>query len=286
MQARALVHRGAVSAAADAALALGPTRTPHPQQETPTAAQHRAEDPHRSTQRAAVEHKLTRPAAPASATVPPTPPATTSPATTPAPPTTKPRPPAAAQPMITVESAATAAERVQHLVQPADSSRRQRGSAGPCSGDGSVDPHQGDRCRSGPRPAHGAGDGQLRARHRVPGQPGRPAAMHQRRWARHRRGHHPRSVREPGRQARVPGRLVERAEVQQRQQRRRRAPGSSPAPPTWSGLQEFREKFRGATIKNALPGWAWSNQNTSVPITWNADQVRPGRQGPGARSSA
>ena len=36
------------------------------------------------------------------------------------------------------------------------------------------------------------------------------------------------------------------------------------------GLQEFREKFRGATIKNALPGWAWSNQNTSVPITWNA----------------
>ena len=48
------------------------------------------------------------------------------------------------------------------------------------------------------------------------------------------------------------------------------------------GLQEFREKFRGATIKNALPGWAWSNQNTSVPITWNADEVRPGRQGPGA----
>ena len=36
------------------------------------------------------------------------------------------------------------------------------------------------------------------------------------------------------------------------------------------GLQEFREKFRGPTIKNALPGWAWSNQNTSVPITWNA----------------
>ena len=36
------------------------------------------------------------------------------------------------------------------------------------------------------------------------------------------------------------------------------------------GLQEFREKFRGATIKNALPGWAWSNQNTSVPIAWNA----------------
>lgn len=37
------------------------------------------------------------------------------------------------------------------------------------------------------------------------------------------------------------------------------------------GLQEFREKFRGATIKNALPGWAWSNQNTSVPIAWNTD---------------
>ena len=36
------------------------------------------------------------------------------------------------------------------------------------------------------------------------------------------------------------------------------------------GLQEFREKFRGATIKHALPGWAWSNQNTSVPIIWNA----------------
>ena len=36
------------------------------------------------------------------------------------------------------------------------------------------------------------------------------------------------------------------------------------------GLQEFREKFRGPTIKNALPGWAWSNQNTSVQITWNA----------------
>ena len=37
------------------------------------------------------------------------------------------------------------------------------------------------------------------------------------------------------------------------------------------GLQEFREKFRGATIKNALPGWAWSNQNTSVPIAWNTN---------------
>jgi len=35
------------------------------------------------------------------------------------------------------------------------------------------------------------------------------------------------------------------------------------------GLQEFRAKFRGATIKNALPGWAWSNQGTSVPIAWN-----------------
>lgn len=36
------------------------------------------------------------------------------------------------------------------------------------------------------------------------------------------------------------------------------------------GLQEFRGKFRGSAIKQALPGWSWSNQNTSVPITWNA----------------
>ncbi len=38
------------------------------------------------------------------------------------------------------------------------------------------------------------------------------------------------------------------------------------------GLQEFREKFRGAAIKNSMPGWAWSDQNTSVPITWNTDR--------------
>jgi hypothetical protein len=131
VQARALVHRGALSAAADAALALGPTRSTQPQRDTPTTTQHRTDDPHRSPPRAAVDHKLTRPAAPASATVPPTPPATTSPATTQAPPTTKPRPPAAAQPTITVESAATAAERIQHLVQPAEGSRRQRGSGRP-----------------------------------------------------------------------------------------------------------------------------------------------------------
>lgn len=37
------------------------------------------------------------------------------------------------------------------------------------------------------------------------------------------------------------------------------------------GLQEFREKFRGTTIKDALPGWAWSDQNTSVPIAWNTN---------------
>ncbi len=72
-QARAYLHRGAVSAAADAALALGPTRGPQPQQRTSTStAQHRTEDPQRSAQRAAAEHTLTRPAAPASAAATPT----------------------------------------------------------------------------------------------------------------------------------------------------------------------------------------------------------------------
>jgi hypothetical protein len=122
-QARAYLRRGAVSVAADAALALGPARRPQPQQGTSTpAAQHRTEDPQRSAQRAAAERTLTRPAASASSAAAPT-----VRAAAPAAPAIPPRRPATARPVITVESAATAAERVQHLVQPTEGSRGKRG---------------------------------------------------------------------------------------------------------------------------------------------------------------
>ena len=61
VQARALVHRGAASAAADAALVLGPTRSPQLPREAPTTSQQRTEDAHRSAQRAAADQALTRP---------------------------------------------------------------------------------------------------------------------------------------------------------------------------------------------------------------------------------
>ena len=115
--------------AADAALALGPNRTPQQQRETPTTVHHRTEDGQRTAQRAAAERKLTRPAVPASAAVPRTTPGTTSTAPTPRP--RRPDRASAEHPAITVESAATAAERVQHLVQPADANRRQRGTGRP-----------------------------------------------------------------------------------------------------------------------------------------------------------
>ncbi len=38
------------------------------------------------------------------------------------------------------------------------------------------------------------------------------------------------------------------------------------------GLQEFRPKFRSPAVRAALPGWTFSDQNTSVAIAWNADK--------------
>ena len=123
-QARALVHRGAVSAAADAALALGPTRRPQPQQEhqhSGGAAPHRGPAAQRPARRSRAQaHQTSRARLSGGATDPIS-------AAAPAAPATPPRRPAAARPVITVESAATAAERVQHLVQPAEGSRGKRG---------------------------------------------------------------------------------------------------------------------------------------------------------------
>lgn len=102
--------------AATAALALGP----HPaagDRTTPTVAgQHRGEDPGRTTQRTSMEAKLTRP----------------EPANNPQPHTVKPAtPPTPGSPrehptVVTVDPAATAAERVQQLVRPVKPGRHQR----------------------------------------------------------------------------------------------------------------------------------------------------------------
>src|SRR4051794_9187474 len=35
------------------------------------------------------------------------------------------------------------------------------------------------------------------------------------------------------------------------------------------GLQEFRDGFQ-AAARGALPGWAWSDPDSAVPIVWNA----------------
>ncbi|HEY5880843.1 MAG TPA: hypothetical protein VIU11_18165 [Nakamurella sp.] len=109
VQARALVHRSTAAAAADAALAMGPTRGPEISG-APTTTQHRAEDTQRTSQRTATEHKLTRPPARDTST---TNPAAAAPNASPG------------HPMV-VESAASAAERMQQLVQPAEGLRGQR----------------------------------------------------------------------------------------------------------------------------------------------------------------
>ena len=103
VQARTFLHHGASAAAADAALAFGPTPSQHPRSPDAPAAQVRAEESQRTAQRTANERTLTRPA-PAAA----------------APPTRPDRPPATTRPTVTVEPTTTAAERLHGLTKPGD----------------------------------------------------------------------------------------------------------------------------------------------------------------------
>ena len=127
VQARALIHRGTATMAADAALALGPTNSQQAHRAAaPPTAQHRTEDPQRTTQRTIAEQQLTRPPAPRPSSGSPAAPQTIrsgrpdrSPATRPV--TGAKQTPG--HPSVTLEPASTAAERVQHLVQPIDGTR-------------------------------------------------------------------------------------------------------------------------------------------------------------------
>ena len=117
-------------------------------------------------------------------------------------------------------------------------------------------------------------------RPRVSVQSGREPAVHRRRRTGHRRGGGPGPVGEPGRQARVPGGVVERAEVQQRQQRRRR--------PEAAG--RHRRCGRSAGVPGEVPRCHGQERPARLglvepehvgPDHLEHREVRAGRQGPG-----
>ena len=123
VQARAIIHRGTAAAAADAALALGPTRSPQPRGPPPRAAPHRRPSTHRTARRRRAQAHQASSARGDDATD------LVRTARRPRERSRTRRPEASEPPLSprSVESAATAAERIRHLVQPADGSRGRPG---------------------------------------------------------------------------------------------------------------------------------------------------------------